>query len=111
MSRKMKRLDFSVTVLLLREENRWVAQCLEHDIAAQSDTIPGVKRAFAKAFVSQVAVNIRHGKKPLEDVPKAPDFYLDLFKKGERLADRKLPKSVIPEVKVKVEAKEMRIAA
>jgi hypothetical protein len=113
MSRKMKRLEFSVTVLFIREEARWVAQCLEYDIAAQADTIAGAKRAFSKAFVSQVATNIRHGKRPLQDVPKAPGFYFDLFKKGERLADRTLPKPVIPDSKIDVvpRVKELRIAA
>jgi hypothetical protein len=110
----MKKLSFSVSVLLLREENHWVAQCLEYDIAAQADTLTGVKKAFSKAFVSQVAVNVRHGKKPLEDVPKAPAFYRQLFRKGMRLVDRPmfaLPNQLIPEVDVHAKAKEMRIAA
>lgn len=110
----MKKLNFSVSVLILREENRWVAQCLEYDIAAQADTIPGVKQAFSKAFVSQVAVNIRHGKKPLQDVPKAPQFYWQQFKNAELFADRPeftTPKPLIPEVNVVAKAKEMRIAA
>ena len=110
----MKKLNFFVSVLLMREENRWVAQCLEYDIAAQADSISGVKKAFSKAFVSQVAVNVRHGKKPLQDVPKAPDFYRQMFKKAERLVDRPMfamPYQLIPEVDVKAKAKEMRIAA
>lgn len=108
----MKKLSFAVSVLIFREANRWVAQGLEYDIAAQADSIPAVKKAFFRAFFSQAAVNVENGKEPLEDVPEAPAFYRDEFKKAERLADSPEFKIKKPVAGVKaVKVKDMRIAA
>src|SRR5690349_3769953 len=87
--------NLSFNVVLLREENRWVAQCLEYDIAAQSDSIPGVKHAFQRAFVTQVKVNLAHNKSALQDVPAAPAYYRQLFEQGEPLANP--PEITMPE--------------
>lgn len=108
---QMKNLKFKVSVLVLREENKWVAQCMEYDISAQADSLAGVKYAFAKAFVSQVAVNLHFKKKPLQDVPKTPSFYKKFFKDAERLANPALPKPVIGETRITAQASDMRIAA
>ena len=74
-------------VLLLKEETVWVAQCLEHDIAAQGSTIAEAKDAFVRAFAGQIAVALDHGEEPLATFEKAPPYYWDLFNKAERLAD------------------------
>ena len=103
---KARKEKFSVTVLLLQEEGKWVAQCLEHDIAAQADTIKGVQQAFVKAFASQACVNIHHGKKPMEDVPPAPAVYRKSFKQALKVQAPVLPGSPF----VDVQAKEMAVA-
>ena len=74
-------------VLLLKEETLWVAQCLEHDIAAQGPTIAAAKDAFVLAFAGQIAVALHHGEEPLTTFGKAPQYYWDLFSEAERLAD------------------------
>ena len=108
----MKTYNFDVSVLLLREENRWVAQCLEYDVAAQADTISEVKNAFEKAFCSQLAVNVSHGFEPMQSVPKAPTFYHKWFEKAEPLSDRPTYRRHIGKgLEISTHMKEMRIAA
>lgn len=108
----MKTYNFDVSVLLLREENRWVAQCLEFDVAAQADTIAEVKNAFERAFVSQVAVNVCNGHDAMHNVPKAPKFYHEWFEKAEPLSDKPSYRQHIGKgLEISTHTKEMRIAA
>ena len=103
-TKTVQTVKLQVTVLLLQEQGKWVAQCLEHDVAAQADTLSGVKQAFVKALASQACVNIHHGKKAMEDVPQAPDFYFELFRKGMKIEKPALPQTTRPGVDVQVKA-------
>lgn len=85
-------MQLEVRVLLLQEEGKWVAQCLEYDVAAQADTLTGVQQAFVKSLASQVCVNLHHGKEPMEDVPAAPAYYLEQFKQAMQVKEPMLPK-------------------
>jgi hypothetical protein len=108
----MKKYNFDVSVLLVREDNRWVAQCLEYDVAAQADTIPEVKNAFERAFACQVAVDVCHGHEPMQNVPKAPKFYHEWFEKAEVLSDRPSYRQHMGKgLEIQTHMKEMRIAA
>lgn len=77
-------------VLIIREEHLWVAQCLEHDIAAQAQSLRDVKLAFAKTFAAQVAVALATNQDPAEFIRSfapAPESYHRLFAEAERLLD------------------------
>ena len=53
----------------MREADYWVAQCLEHDIAAQGKTLPEVEDAFRKTVVGQIVLDLRKGREPLDSYP------------------------------------------
>ena len=75
-------------VIILREEHLWVAQCLEHDIAAQSDSLHGVQVEFVKMVAAQIAVALSIKRDPqefLQSLGQAPDYYHDCFQRAERL--------------------------
>lgn len=72
-----------LNLLLMNHQGTWVLQCLQYDIAAQGETIDAAKRAFARAFLGQVIVNIEHGKEAMADVPRAPTEYWDRFRKAK----------------------------
>lgn len=78
--------NLSVSVLLFQEENVWVAQGLEYDIAAHGNSLVDAKEAFAKTFAGQVAVDLHHGDALLSGFGPAPKEYWDKFKLAERLA-------------------------
>ncbi len=91
-----------ITGVLLKEASAWVAQGLEYDIAAQGKTIRDAMRAFRRTLVGQIILDIKLGRRPLSNVPKAPDFYWEKYDEGEPLADNRqplnLPKYVSPQV-------------
>ena len=68
-------INFKVSVLLLREGESWVAQCLDYDIAAQGRSLSEVKERFAKTFIGQILVDLHHNVVPLSGFSQAPDAY------------------------------------
>ncbi len=86
--REMK--EINATVLMLREEALWCAQCLEHDIAAQGETID---KAVEELFVSLVAQAIAQDQagQTLHDLPKAPDRYWREFRKANTTVTTNIP--------------------
>ena len=108
------RLAFNLHVLLVREGDVWVAQCLDYDIAAQGATISDAKEAFARTFGGQVAVDLHHKVEPLQGFGPAPQEYWDLFTSGERLADPQpiyVPSDVPPAFVIHAMANDLRISA
>lgn len=108
-----ERYDFKLSVLLVREGDTWVAQCLQYDIAAQGKTIADAKAAFAHTFAGQVCVDLHHSVKPMSGFQPAPKEYWDRFLSGERLVDRQpiyIP-SVPPAFMIHAMADEYRVAA
>lgn len=97
---------FKLSVLLMREGETWIAQCLDYDIAAQGNSIKAAKGALARTFAEQVAVDLHHGVEPLNGFSQAPKEYWDKFGQAERLADRQhivIPEESLPKrVLVKV---------
>jgi len=109
--------NFNVSILLVREEDRWVAQCLDYDIAAQGRSLSDVKQAFAKMFIGQILVDLHHSVEPLSTFSRAPEKYWKQFEHAERLADKQpflMPQSALPSgspYMVKAMASDLRIAA
>lgn len=79
-------IRLAVSVLLLKERETWVAQCLEHDVAAQGDTIDEALDNFGAVFAGHVVLDLREGREPLVDVPQAPVEYWTRYKQGQKLA-------------------------
>ena len=82
--------EINATVLVLREESLWCAQCLEHDIAAQGETID---KAVEELFVSLVAQAIAQDQagQSLHDLPKAPDRYWREFRRANTKVTTNIP--------------------
>ena len=111
---------FRLKILLCKEGSegiwKWVAQCLQYDIAAQGDTIAEAKVAFERTFCGQIAVDLAKGRQPLEGIPEAPRGYWDKFEGAEKLADRERPmhmwpppESIPPPFKIQAVADDMRV--
>ena len=77
-------------VIILREGPMWVAQCLEHDIAAQGATLPEVAFAFVKTVAAQVAVAVATGEDPrafLDGFEAAPECYHRWYEMAAELVE------------------------
>lgn len=55
-----------LSVVLMWDEDRWVAQCLEYDIAAQGHSIDEARESFERIFFGQIKLDLARGRLPLE---------------------------------------------
>ena len=74
----------SVRVLFIKEGGAWVAQCLEHDIAAQGKTFTEAEEAWERTFLGQILLDVKQGKEPLAGIKPAPKSYWRKFHKEGR---------------------------
>lgn len=103
----------TLRVVYLREGDSWIAQCLEHDIAAQGKTLPDVEEAFRRTVVGQIMLDLRKGREPFEGIKPAPKMYWRKFDEGLRLGvDSRidLPKDVPPAFMIQEIRNEARVA-
>lgn len=59
-------------VLLRREDDVYVAQCIEYDIAAEADTIEAAKKAFVHTIIRHVLASRRFERPLFWSVPAPP---------------------------------------
>lgn len=64
-----------LNVLVYKEENAWLAQCLEYDIAAQDESPEKVIEAFKWVFWSHIAFDRERKRELLSTIPKAPERF------------------------------------
>lgn len=76
-------------VLLIQGErtNKWAAQCLEYDIAAQGDTKDAAVEALKVAFLSEITFSAHYREAPLSHVPQAPQEFFELFESAPKPMD------------------------
>lgn len=74
-------------ILLLKEEDLWVAQCLDHDVAAQGASPWAALKAWQHAFFAQAMANIEIGQEPMVNADRAPEFYWTQFESGLRISE------------------------
>jgi len=71
-----------VRVVLFENADGWVAQCLEHDIAAFAPTLAGVTRKFERTIAANVLINAELGRAGLEGIPPAPARFTALYEES-----------------------------
>ena len=76
-----------VRVLLARESGAWLAQALEHDIAAHGTTLAEAQVALCRAIAAQIVVALHNGQEPLADFEPAPELYWHHFRNAQKLAE------------------------
>jgi hypothetical protein len=98
--------NFQVQVLILRENESWIAQGLDFDITGHGKTLDEVMENFERTFTGQILLDLHHGQKPLANIRKAPRFYWQKFDEAKRLAEKKqfsLPTNNVPWFNVSAE--------
>ncbi len=98
---------FEVQVVILRENESWIAQGLDYDITGHGKTLDDVMDNFERTFVGQILLDLHHRQQPLANIKKAPQFYWKKFHEAKRLAEKKqfsLPTNVPPSLMVSAEA-------
>ena len=83
----------SFRILLLKEGNAWSAQCLEHDIAAQGETIPDAVEQLALIIIGELS--LRNGD--LSEIEPPPDSIVDMYEtKGTKIVRKRNWRNLIP---------------
>lgn len=80
---------FQVQVLILRENESWIAQGLDFDITGHGKTLDDVMENFERTFIGQILLDLHYGQKPLGNIRKAPRFYWQRFDEAKRFAEKK----------------------
>ncbi len=62
--------------------NIWVAQCLDFDITAHGEKLEDALYEFDRLFFGQIQAALDAGVTPFKSIPKAPDFFWNLYKKA-----------------------------
>lgn len=78
-----KTYNFEVKVLLLKENETWIAQGLEYDITGHGVTPDAAMDNFGKTMLGQAILDLCNGLEPLSNAPEAPQFYWNRFNEAE----------------------------
>lgn len=104
---------YTISVLLFQEGERWSAQCLQYDIAAQAATLPELHYEIQRTLVGHMVVSKELGLEPLENLGAAPQRFWDMYLKSHlRMETDRLPSFRVPKaLDEPVPVPEFRIAS
>jgi len=64
-----------LNLLIFKEDDWWIAQCLNYDIAAQARTLSDVQYEIQRVLVGRIAMAEKLGIDPFKGIPPAPEMY------------------------------------
>lgn len=76
--------EHTISVLVFREGDWWVAQCLQADLATQVKSIEDVNYQIERMIAAHVFACDRAGIAPFESLPPAPPVYWRRFEKAQQ---------------------------
>jgi len=84
----------SIRVIICKENNVYIAQCLEYDIAAHGQTPEQAQRAFGELLIRHMIVARELQRAPFECLEPAPKQYWDLWDARQSEAHVRTPEPV-----------------
>jgi|SRR6185436_19031520 len=72
-----------IRAVLFQEVGWWVAQCLEHDIAAQARTKEALLHELERLLIGYLLVGRNKGRLPFEGMPPAPRRYWEMYERAK----------------------------
>jgi hypothetical protein len=96
----MDRLEFRVVVF--RGFTKWVAQCLERDIAAQAERLEDLPGRLGQALLAEIEFSEERGEPAFELLPPAPKRFWAMWQGAEDVSDPKpwanVPLEILPKL-------------
>jgi len=83
--------ELSLNVLIFQEGGSWVAQVIEHDMAAHGDSPYAALSAVFLVIQTHVNFDTRHRRKPFSNLKPAPDVYRQALKNARPLTPPQFP--------------------
>lgn len=71
-----------VRAVVFRDNDMWVAQCLEYDIGAQADDIDMLNERLNVALKAELKESIERHQKPFADIARAPQRFETMWEHG-----------------------------
>ena len=103
-----------ISVLVIKENDIWVAQCLEYDINAQAKEFSDIFYKFEEELVSHIVVSLSNNIDPFS-LPKAPKYYWDLYERANKICSNRISRNrfkAVPNIDDNLpEEQELKIAA
>lgn len=85
-----------IRAVLFQEVGWWVAQCLEHDIAAQARTKEALLQELERLLIGYILVGRKKGRLPFEGMPPAPRRYWEMYERANPVEMEPLPLPAMP---------------
>lgn len=74
-----------VRAVVFRDEDLWIAQCLEYDLATQGRTLEQLRERVKRLLLVRMAVSQKERRKPFGGLPKGPQEFWELWESAEAL--------------------------
>ena len=103
--------EYTLSVVVLKEGDWWVAQCLQADLATQTKNFHDVNYQIERMIVGHIVLCEQVGLTPFESLPSAPKKYWDLFKECEQRLAAVVPPKFSAGTRSTRPTAEVRIAA
>ena len=72
-------MDQQIRVLILKDGDAWVAQCLEYDIGTQASDLNVLQERLHMVLEAELAESIKAHGQPFGGIPAAPQHFHDLW--------------------------------
>lgn len=73
----------TIHAVVFREDEWWVAQCLEHDLVGLSRTLDELPEELRRQLRAQIEISLEAGVEPFANLPKAPARYWKMYEAAE----------------------------
>ena len=87
---------YRLDVLVMKEGEWLVAQCLQYDLTAQAKTFSDLEYAFEHALIGHVVTSVENNLSPFESLPPAPKAYWEAWRRALRLERPAFPAFRVP---------------
>ena len=81
----------TISAVVFREGEFWVAQCLEYDIATQAKSLRDLQYELQRTLVGHIVASNEAGQQPFEKLAPAPKPYWDMFATAYALESERHP--------------------
>ncbi len=74
----------NIRVLVFKEGDLWVAQCLEYDIGAQARDLDALNIRLCAAVKAEAAESLERNGEMFKGIPPAPQMFHDMWERRPR---------------------------
>lgn len=82
--------EIMMRVLIFREGDSLVAQCLEYDLCASASTLEDLEFEFTRTAIGHISICKAEGLEPFKSLSPAPEVYWDAFNGSWKVEIEKL---------------------